>query len=275
MGAILGVATAVFLLASGSVTRERPDFRDSSALNPYAGWLATLRNPHFRVLLVSFTLSAIAAAVPAVLVIYISVYVVGTPQWWSDTLPGWLPTWSYYLLVYFSSGVLVMPLLARAAERFGKRATWGVAIALATATSAACAWLSEGGILFFSVLLVLGGLSFGNYLALPPSIVADVIDYDEVHTGGRREGSYFAIWAFATKCANAITGFAALQVLEHVGYVPGVPQTETVKTWMLFMYSWFPAFFYALSGLALLRFRFTRHDLLAAQQLVGRAGAAS
>ena len=54
-------------------------------------------------------------------------------------------------------------------------------------------------------------MSFGNYISLPASIVADLIDYDEVHTGGRREASYFAIWAFATKFGNAFTGFAALQ----------------------------------------------------------------
>ena len=77
--------------------------------------------------------------------------------------------------------------------------------------------------------------------------------------------------AFATKLGAAVTGFIALQVLEHVGYVPGVPQTETVKTWMVWMFSWFPAFFYALSGLFLLRFRFTRDDLADAQRSVGRA----
>ena len=148
----------------------------------------------------------------------------------------------------------------------------GAAIILATATSAACFWLSEGSVGYFSLLLVLGGVSFGNYQTLPPSMVADLIDYDEVHTGGRREGAYFAIWSFAIKAANAVTGFAALQVLDHVGYVPGVAQTATVKTWMLWMYSWFPAIFYLLSGLALLRFRFTRGDLDEVQRRIGRAG---
>lgn len=114
-------------------------------------------------------------------------------------------------------------------------------------------------------------MSFGNYLALPPSMVADLIDWDEVRTRGRREGSYFALWAFATKLGAAVTGFVALQVLEHVGYTPGVPQSPEVKVWMLAMFSWFLAGFYLLSGLALLRLRFTRDDLDAAQRDVGRA----
>jgi Na+/melibiose symporter-like transporter len=270
MGAILGFGTALFLIFSALVTRERSEFQGRPSMNPYAGWLATLRNPHFRRLLLAFACSAIAGAVPAVLVIYIAVYVIGTPEWWTQAIPGWMPTWSYYLLVYFGSGVLSLPLWSRMARRVGKRPTWGLAIALATLSSALCYGLSDGAIFYFTVVLVLGGASFGNYLSIPPSMVADLIDWDEVRTGGRREANYFALWAFATKCGNAITGFTALQVLEHVGYVPGQPQTELVKTWMVGMFSIFPACFYALSGLALLRFRFTRADLDEAQRAVGR-----
>lgn len=271
MGAVLGLLTATFLLVSGLAARERPEFRGRPSLNPYAGIIATLRNPHFRVLLAAFTFSGIAAAVPAVLVIYVSVYIIGTPEWWTNAIPGWMPTWSYYLLLYFSSAVVSLPIWNRMGERFGKRATWATAIALATVTSAACFWLSPGGIGYFSAILVFGGISFGNYQALPPSMVADLIDHDEAETGLRREGAYFAVWSFAAKVANAVCGFAALQVLEHVGYQPGVPQTETVQLWMLWMYSWFPALFYLLSGLALRRFHFTRRDLAEAQRQVGRA----
>ena len=271
MGAILGGATALFLFAAGVVSRERPEFQGRPALNPYAGVVETLRNPHFRPLLAAFTLSAIAGAVPATLVIYVAVYIIGTPAWWSASVPEWLPTWSYYLLLYFASAVLALPLWSRVAAVRGKKGTWSLAIALATVTSAACFWLEDGSVGLFSVILVFGGASFGNYLALPPSMVADLIDHDEATTGMRREGAYFALWSFATKAGNAITGFAALQVLERVGYLPGQPQSETVKLWMLWMYSWFPALFYGLSAIALARFRFGRRDLLLAQERVGRA----
>ncbi|HTY19972.1 MAG TPA: MFS transporter [Myxococcota bacterium] len=270
MGAILGAATAAFLFLAGVVSRERPEFQGRPSMNPYAGVLRTFQNHHFRPLLAAFTFSAIAGAVPATLVIYVAVYIIGTPGWWSASVPDWLPTWSYYLLLYFVSAVISLPFWSRMAARSGKRATWGAAIALAVVTSAACFWLRDGSVGFFSAILVLGGASFGNYLALPPSMVADLIDHDEVSTGMRREGAYFAVWSFATKAGNAITGFAALQVLEHVGYQPGVPQSATVKLWMLWMYSWFPALFYLLSGVALLGFRFTRRDLAEAQRQVGR-----
>jgi len=270
MGGLLGAGTGLFLLISGLVSRERAEFHGRASMNPYAGWIATFANPHYRRLLVAFFFSAVAGAVPAVLVIYVSEYIIGTPQWWKDAIPGWLPTWSYYLLIYFISGAISLPLWQRLGQRLGKRNTWAIAVLLATITSAACWQLSDGSIAFFTFLLVFGGFSFGNYLAIPPSMVADVIDYDEATTGRRREGAYFAIWAFVTKLGAAVTGFAALQVLEHVGYMPGVAQTETVKTWMLFMYSWFPAALYLVSLLTLLRFEFTSDDLAVVQTQLGR-----
>ncbi|MFT4799943.1 MAG: GPH family glycoside/pentoside/hexuronide:cation symporter [Candidatus Azotimanducaceae bacterium] len=270
MGLILGVGVAFFLIFAGVVSKERTEFHGRAPMNPYAGWLATFKNPHFRSLLVAFVCSSIAAAVPAVLVIYVSVYIIGTPDWWAAWVPGWLPTWSYYLLIYFSSGILSLPIWNRLALKIGKRDTWAVAIAISTCTSAACWWLGEGSVIYFSIVLVLGGAAFGNFLALPPSMVADVIDWDEMTTGKRREGNYFAIWAFTTKLGAAITGFVALQVLEHVGYVPGQAQTEEVKLWMLAMYSWFPALFYLASAITLMRFNFHSDDLAAVQQTLGR-----
>lgn len=272
MGAMLGGGTALTLIISAVACRERPEFQGRPPMNPYAGWLATLQNPHFRPLLLAFALAAIAGAVPAVLVIYVSVYIIGTPDWWIETVPGWMPTWSYYLLLYFSSGVVSLPLWNRIAATLGKRNTWAIAITLAGTTSLACAGLGDGSVLYFSVILVFGGAAFGNTLSLPPAMVADLIDWDEVRTGRRREGSYFAIWAFATKLGAAITGFVALQVLEAVGYTPGEEQTETVKWWMIWMYSWFPAAFYLAAGVALAGFRFTRADLDVAQREIGRDG---
>jgi len=270
MGLILGGGVAIFLIFAGVVSKERGEFQGRPAMNPYAGWIATFSNPHFRRLLIAFVFSSIAAAVPAVLVIYVSVYIIGTPDWWVNAVPGWLPTWSYYLLLYFLSGIISLPFWNRLSQRIGKRNTWLAAIVISSITSAGCWWLDDGSVGFFSVLLVFGGFAFGNFLALPPSMVADVIDWDEVETSKRREGSYFAIWAFTTKLGAAITGFVALQVLEHVGYVPGVAQTELVKTWMLWMYSWFPAAFYFLSAVTLLRFSFTQEELQIVQAQLGR-----
>ena len=117
MGAILGLTTSLFLLFSGLAVRERPEFQGRAPMNPYVGIIVTLRNPHYRILLLAFTFSALAGAVPAVLVIYIAVYIIGTPEWWVHSIPDWLPTWSYYLLLYFFCAVISLPVWNHMAGR--------------------------------------------------------------------------------------------------------------------------------------------------------------
>ncbi len=124
--------------------------------------------------------------------------------------------------------------------------------------------------LLYCTMLAILGAAFGNYMVLPSSIVADIIDWDEAETQQRREGSYFAIWAFSLKCCAAVTGFVAMALLDWAGYAPGQQQTEVVRSWLLGMYSWFPATFYALSALLLLRFDFTQDDLREVHRKLGR-----
>ena len=270
MAAILGVGLAVFLMIAGLTTKERKEFQGRPSMGPYKGWLQTMRNPHFRALLWAFVFSAIAAAIPGVLVMFISTYIVGTPDWWFDIAPAWLPPWSYYLLIYFFFGMLALPLWNWISHSLGKRVTWAIALFISAAGSLGCGYLSEGTVTYMAILFAILGAAFSNNVTLPPSMVADVIDWDEAETGKRREGSYFAIWAFATKFCVAVAGFTSLQVLDYVGYAPGEEQTELVKKWLLIMYSWFPALFYLLAGIALYRFKFSRSDLDEAQRRVGR-----
>jgi hypothetical protein len=43
------------------------------------------------------------------------VYIIGTPEWWAGSIPDWLPMRSHYLLLYFLSAVLSLPLWNRMA----------------------------------------------------------------------------------------------------------------------------------------------------------------
>ena len=271
MGTVLGCGAALILIFSGSVVKERPEFSGREKMRPFESWIRTFHNKHFRRLLLAFFFNGIGAAVPAVLMIYVSVYIIGTPTWWSEMMPGWWPTWAFYLQLYMFAGICSIPVWNYLAKIWGKRNTWGAGIALATAVTIAVWWAQEGGFGYFAILLILSGFSFGNTMTLPPSMVADVVDYDESLTGRRREGSYFAIWTFVHKLGGAVCGFAALQVLGYMGYEPGVPQTDQVRFWLMFLFSWFPAFFYMLAAIVLFRYDFSASDLKETQVQLGRA----
>ena len=93
-----------------------------------------------------------------------------------------------------------------------------------------------------------------------PSIQADVIDYDEYKTGQRKEGAYFAAWNFVYKSATGITIMTTLWVLDIVGFMPNVEQTDGVKLAIISLYSLAPFACYVVGAGLLGRFSL-RHEI--------------
>ncbi len=66
----------------------------------------------------------------------------------------------------------------------------------------------------------LGGFLSGSIILLQ-SLVADIVDYDELKTGQHREGLYFGCWTMATKLSRAIGLALSGQMLQLIGLDPG------------------------------------------------------
>ena len=91
------------------------------------------------------------------------------------------------------------------------------------------------------ILVVLSGIGFGATLAIPSAIQADVIDYDELLTGERREGQYIGLWSISKKLAAALGVGVGLAALGMSGYTPNVQQTEQVQFTLRAMYALVPS----------------------------------
>jgi GPH family glycoside/pentoside/hexuronide:cation symporter len=61
------------------------------------------------------------------------------------------------------------------------------------------------------------GLTASGLWMLYGSICADVIDYDELHTGKRREGSFTSCGTYILKLGNSLGGFLAGTVISMIG----------------------------------------------------------
>ena len=73
---------------------------------------------------------------------------------------------------------------------------------------------------------VLSGLAFGADLALPASLLADVIDHDAGDGGHRPDGAYFGLWHLLEKLALALAAGIALPLLQWLNYVPGTAAAQ-------------------------------------------------
>jgi Na+/melibiose symporter-like transporter len=107
-------------------------------------------------------------------------------------------------------------------------------------------------------LMVVSSLVAGTAQACGNSIgqalKADVIDLDELRTGERKEGAYFAAWSFVNKLGNAILASSAGFALGLAGYEPNAEQTPIVKYTMIFLLGGMPLIGYAIGSLAFARF---------------------
>jgi glycoside/pentoside/hexuronide:cation symporter, GPH family len=204
---------AVFTLACAGITVAfTPNTRDApiaSAANPSLRALLSrpLGDRLFRQLLLVFMLNGIAAAIPATLVLFFIADVLD-----AESQQG------TFLALYFIAGAAGMPLWVKLSARIGKPHAWLAAMFVAIAAFVWASRLGTGDVTAFAIICVLSGIALGADLALPPSLLADVIG-----RRGRMEatGSYFGLWTLATKLNLALAAGIALPLLSALGYAPG------------------------------------------------------
>ncbi|NUM37133.1 MAG: MFS transporter [Candidatus Brocadiae bacterium] len=210
------------------VLKENKNFSPKEHLGILKGMKFTFKNRPFVILLAAYTISAIGNNLPATLILFYVQYVLNSGL--AD----------FFLLLYFLTGIVFLPLWIKISERFGKRNAWLYAMALNTGAFIGVFFLGSGDTLAYGILVFLSGTGFGATLAIPSSMQADVIDYDEFMTGERREGQYVGIWAFSKKLAAALGVGIGLSILGMSGYVPNATQNENVKFTLRVLYSLVP-----------------------------------
>ena len=204
-----------------------------------AGIAHALADPLFRRLLAVFVANGIASAIPATLVLFFVADVLDAER-----------RQGLFLVLYFVAGAAGMPLWVRVSARFGKVRAWLAAMALAAAAFVWAALLGPGDVAAFALICVLSGLALGADLALPPSLLADVIG-----RRGRMEatGAYFGLWTLATKLNLALAAGLALPLLAWLGYEPGTRDPGELSA-LAFVYAAVPCVLKAGAALTLVWF---------------------
>jgi Na+/melibiose symporter-like transporter len=210
----------------------------------FAAMVVPFRNPKFRRLALVFVLNGIAASIPATLVLFFIEDVVKR----SDLT-------AVFLIAYFAAGAAGLPGWVWLARRIGKRKAWLVGMGVSIAAFVWAFQLGADSTTAFMIICVLSGLGLGADLALPPSILADVIDDDEARGLGRSEGAYFGLWNLATKMNLALAAGVALPLLGGFGYAPRSANGPEALFVLSAVYALLPCALKALAAIALWRDR--------------------
>jgi len=199
------------IIATALLVRERP------VPAPRAGdstdWRSGIRlmasnKPYLRILACYFV-NGIANAFPVTLLFFYVKQVIERPDWTA-----------IYLAVYFVAAIVGTPIWMFVANRQGKHVAWRYALILAILAFSIVPFLGSGDAIPFLFVAMVAGITLGADLAMPASMLADVVDQDVLETGRQRTGIFYAVWAMAAKAAAALVVGISLKLLDVVGFVP-------------------------------------------------------
>jgi GPH family glycoside/pentoside/hexuronide:cation symporter len=218
VGLGLGLASIIPPLIVFGVTRERPSEDLPKPLPAGQALRATLSNRPFRLVMGLYLLSWTAASILAAGLVYFATYYLGVPD-----------QANYFVLVAQGAAILFIPLLVWLARRLDKRRAFILGTFSWIVVLLAIFALGPDQLVPAYVLAALAGAGIATAYVIPWSMVPDIIEYDEVSTGQRREGSYYAFASFFQKLATGAAIWAMGQALAITGYitpVTGVPLPE-------------------------------------------------
>ena len=247
-GALFGVISAAAVLITFASVRERPVTRGRApAGNMFAGYKAALKVRPFRLALFPWALFMTGIVVATSAVPFYFEHLYGRPE-----------------LAKFASLALLLAAFAAIpgwvwlSGRIGKRTAYNAGMALFGAALLAAYLFAHRDPTVLFVLMALAGVGLATNYVMPWSIIPDVIDYDELENGQRREGVFYGMWTFLQKLGLGLAGAVSGTVLQWTGYVPDVAQTPLALHGIRLLIGPIPVLFFIAGILVLARYPIDR-----------------
>jgi GPH family glycoside/pentoside/hexuronide:cation symporter len=223
MSAIFGALSIFPYLLIFITTRER--FSEprpaKNQFTPLESFTSTWKNGPFRIattinLLNWVTFDLVALMLPFFIRYWIDE---GNLTHQIDVPPiGMLTTESLVFLILLTTAILALPLWSFLAQRWNKRNAYIVGMLFWAVVQLLIITIKPGQLSYILILAIFAGISVATAHVLPNALFPDVLEWDEIKTGQRRDGIYYGILNLTRKLASALTIFAALQALGIFGY---------------------------------------------------------
>ncbi len=208
VGLGLGLFNMIPPLLVYAITSQYRSQLDSSPLSPWHSFGETVKNRAFQMVMGLYLFSWTTASIMAAVLIYFANYYLAKPD-----------QANYYVLVAQGAAIFFIPVVVLMARKLDKRRTFIIN----------CAWWILLLVLLFLVradqanlvfvLAGLAGLGIATVYVIPWAMIPDIIEDDQLKTGQRREGSYYAFVSFFQKLGTGLALWVMGQVLESAGYI--------------------------------------------------------
>lgn len=145
------------------------------------------------------------------------------------------------VVALFLGAILAMPAWVLITKRYGKTETYCVAMGIYCMVLCSLLALSGGSVAWVYAVSIIAGTIYAAALLIPWAMVPDVVEYDQLQNGIRREGLFYGGTSFIYKLATALAIYCSATVLSIFGYTPNEPQGESTLVAMRILISLVPA----------------------------------
>jgi len=208
LGVGLGIISIIPPLIVFSITTERTSDELPDPMPLRKALPQTLGNLPFRMVMGLYLLSWTTASILAAVLVYFANYYLLVPD-----------QANYFVLVAQGAAILFIPGVVQVSKKLDKRRafilgtiTWAVVL-LGIFT------VGEGQVGLAYMLAALSGFGIATAYVIPWAMIPDVVEYDQIRSGQRREGSYYAFASFFQKLATGLALWGMGQALALTGYI--------------------------------------------------------
>ena len=256
---LVGLLSTLGTLPCRQVSTGEDEWRSGETLARFfAGIVASLRNASFRIVLGSYSIFFLGVVINGTLAIHFLTYYV------EITESRDVSAFQFAFFVGALAGVAFWMRLSRIVDKHLLLFTG----TLGTAVVMGCAFFLLGkGHLFGlrSLLPLLFGHGLAGFFAsilwiIPTSMIADVVDEDELFTGERREGTFFGLFQFGEQiAAGASILITGLLIDRFAGFVSGQAEQSALTVHRIGMlYSLLPSALLTVGAFPILRYSLDR-----------------
>ena len=172
----------------------------------------TLRNKPFQMVMGLYLLSWTTASILAAVLVYFANYYLKVPD-----------QANYFVLVAQGSAIVFIPIVVKISQVLDKRRAFVIGTIAWAVVLMGIYTIQENQLILGYVLASLSGFGIATAYVVPWSMIPDVVEYDQLRSGQRREGSYYAFASFFQKLATGLALWGMGQALALSGYItPGL-----------------------------------------------------
>lgn len=250
VGLIFGAVAAITSMIPGLFVKYTPAVESKpTELPPVKAILSTFRNrPFVRYIIISSIMSTAFTLVTTMLPYYL-IYQMDMGATQSLVM----------LLMLVTLAVCLVP-CSKVSGHIGKAKTYALGIGIACVALIVAFFLPTGAGIPMYLVAAVAGLGFSSQWVCPHSMIPDVIEYDELATGERREGIYYGMNSMSGKVTGALGSAICGWGLKICGYVENAAQTSQALFGIRIMFALLPAVLLLVCVPLLMKYPITRES---------------